>query len=470
MYSEARMKNLPVNLNLFPGSIDVYIVGGSLRDHLLNRPCFDYDLVVSRQADVYAGALASKLHGHAIRLGKPDLGVIRVVSEKGHYDISPINGASIEDDLRQRDFTLNAMAYCPATGEITDILGGRKDLANRIVRMVSPAIFRNDPVRLVRAFRMSASLGFEIDPETAAKIKADAGLVLGAAGERIREELLKVMITPHSHAHLSRMADSGLLFEIIPELAKLRGCIQNHHHSHDAFDHTMEAYRCLEDALNHLDREFPDDAGPIHQRVDGEQSTLLKWAMLLHDTGKPIVRTLDQGGGLHFHGHARKGAEIADEIGKRLRLSNRQRNDIHTIIRYHSRPLLLYLSEKNRDLTDRGLTRFFIACGDLTPDVLLHSIGDSGGKGKADETGDFVRFVKATLRTFYRDYQPKTSAPPLVTGHDLIETFGLSPSPLFKRILRGVETERLAGGVKSKKSALSLAKRLIDAENGDAAS
>ncbi|MEE8399751.1 MAG: HD domain-containing protein [Desulfobacterales bacterium] len=459
------MKNLAVDLNLFPDSMDVYIVGGSLRDHLLNRPCFDYDLVVSRRAEVYADALASKRHGHAIRLGKPDLEIIRVVSEGGIYDISPMNGTSIEEDLRQRDFTLNAMAYCLTTGQIVDPLGGRKDLADGIIRMVSPGIFRDDPVRLIRAFRMSAVLGFDIEPETAAKIEGDAGLVLGAAGERIREELFKIMMTARSHACLSAMADSGLLFEIIPELTKLRGCGQNEHHAHDVFDHSLLAYRYLEEVLNDLDRQLPGSAGPIHQRVNGKQSALLKWAMLLHDIGKPAVRKAAADGRIHFHGHGRKSAEIADKISQRLRFSNRQRHDIDTIIRYHSRPLLLYLSEKKQTLTDRGLTRFFMACGNLTPDVLLHSIGDSRGKGKTEQTDDFVVFAKTALGMYYRDYLPRIQEPALITGHDLIETFGLSPSPLFKEILSGIETERLAGKITSKAAALSAAKRRVEAES-----
>ena len=333
------MIDFPINTKLFSDSSDIYIVGGSLRNHLLNKPIFDYDIVVSANTEVYIHKLASDLQGRVVKIGKSNQGIIRIVTPKCIFDILPLNGQSIEEDLGKRDFTINAMAYHLSSGKIIDIFGGMQDLKDKKIRMVSRQAFRNDPIRLLRAYRMAATFGFKITKETAAMIEKEAGRIRYSAGERIREELIKIMQTEKSHLQIGQMAENRLLFELVPELKALRACTQNEHHSRDVFSHTLSAYDYLEQGLNTLNRDFPEWSHHIIQSCWGKRTALLKWAMLLHDVGKPAVQTKDLNGRIHFYHHSQKGAEIAKKINDSIRLSKMENRFIDTIIRHHTRPL-----------------------------------------------------------------------------------------------------------------------------------
>ena len=455
----------PFDIDFLPESEGAYIVGGSVRDLLLKRSPTDYDIVVSGDAYAYAHLLGARIGGHAVRIGKPGMDTVRVVADIGIFDISAVQGASIEEDLGERDFTINAVALEISSGEIIDIFGGAGDLAEKRIRMVSRRIFQQDPVRLIRAFRMGADLGFVIEPETEAMIGKEAVNIKDTAGERVREEFFKVLRSPNSYAYLTRMVDAGLLLEIFPEMKVLKGFGQNKHHSYDVFEHTMKAYCRLEGLVN---RSEPCPAGTselIRNTIKGKRSALLKCAMLLHDVGKPSARTTDETGAVHFFGHNARSAEIAERIAVRLRFSNREASYLEAVIRAHNRPLHLYLAQEKGTLTSKGMTRFFIKCGELTPDVLLHSIADERGKGSAVDDGAFDRFVTTLSANYPGDYLPRARGPALLTGYDLMAAFELSPSPLFGDILAAVEEGRLSGEIRSKEDALALAANIIDRGN-----
>jgi len=258
------------------------------------------------------------------------------------------------------------MAYSLSSGKIIDCTGGMKDIADKKIRMVSNTAFEKDPVRLIRAYRIGASLNFEIDTNTVSAIRKNAKLIKNSAGERIRSEFLRILQT-----FISQMADTGLLFAIFPELGKLKGCIQNRFHQYDVFEHTMKAFYHLENILNNK----------ITHSIDENTASLLKFAILLHDTGKPLVKKTDNEGNVRFYGHSKKGAEITKEISSRLKLSTKEKYFVDFIIRNHIDPLHLFIAKSKGTLTNKGITRFFIKCGDNTPYLLLHSIADMKGKG-----------------------------------------------------------------------------------------
>ena len=179
---------LPIDTNVFPQKKGVYIVGGSIRDLLCGRTPIDYDLAVTTAPDRFARSLASRTAGHVVEFGKHGHTILRVVTGDDYFDIMPLNGESIEDDLHRRDFTINALALELSYGNLIDPTGGRRDLAAKNVRMVDRDAFRNDPVRLLRAYRMAATFDFTIDKDTEAAISQDADLIRKSAAERIREE------------------------------------------------------------------------------------------------------------------------------------------------------------------------------------------------------------------------------------------------------------------------------------------
>jgi tRNA nucleotidyltransferase/poly(A) polymerase len=438
-----------------------YIVGGSIRDLLLGRSPSDYDIVVIESPDKYACDLAMRCNGHVVKIGKQNQTIFRVISEGNIFDISAIEGKTIEDDLKKRDFTINAIGYSLTSGKLIDLLEGIKDLSLKTIRMVSTDIFQKDPVRLLRAYRIGAMYDFEIETETASAIANNAKLIKTSAGERIRAELFKILYQAKSYGYIDQMAKSGLLFEILPELTALKGCYQNEHHKHDVLDHSLAAYSQLETLLN--DRNInPEMSDFLNRDMDKERSALLKCSILLHDIGKPSSLTIGNDSKIHFFGHDKIGAEIAKQISIRLKFSNNEANYIDFIIRNHIAALHLYNSGIKNPPSNKSLTRFFIKCGDMTPDILLHTIADIKGKGNEDKRNeDFLSFASYLLKEFFSGYEVKKTGLRLITGNDLIEEFGLSPSPLFKRILYLVEESRISNDIKNREEAFSLVKELI---------
>ena len=443
-----------LDIKIIPKIKGAYIVGGSIRDIILGRFPFDYDIAVFGNPEKFAKKIAVKKSDHIIELGKKDHKIIRVISDNKIFDISSANGQTIEDDLLKRDFTINAMAYSLSSGRIIDCAGGMKDLADKKIRMVSDTAFEKDPVRLIRAYRIGASLNFEIDTNTVSAIRKNAKLIKNSAGERIRSEFLKILQTPESHLYISQMADTGLLFAIFPELGNLKACFQNRFHQYDVFEHTMKAFYHLENILNNK----------ITHSIDENTASLLKFAILLHDTGKPLVKKVDNEGNVHFYGHSKKGAEITKEISSRLKLSTKEKYFIDFIIRNHIDPLHLFIAKSKGTLTNKGITRFFIKCGDNTPCLLLHSIADMKGKGDASKE-EFIEFAKNMILKYFSEFMQRKKMPALITGNDLINIFGLSPSPLFKKIISKVEEARLSNQINTRQEALSLVKKILNCGN-----
>jgi tRNA nucleotidyltransferase/poly(A) polymerase len=455
---------IPFNKDILPEAKGTYIVGGTVRDLLLHRTPTDYDIVVTKDPENFAIKMAQRTKGHVIQLGKPGQTTLRVASGDKIFDITSLNGKSIEDDLKKRDFTINAMAYHVYSEEIIDCLGGLQDLADKTVRMVSRKIFINDPVRLIRAYRIAAHLNFRIESQTASTIKSDAKLIHNSAGERIRVELFSMLGTSKSYDYLSQMDSSGLLTEILPDLAPLKGCLQNRHHLYDAFEHTLKAYDHLEILLNDLKIVLPDTFAQIRQYVQKNRPALMKCAILLHDIGKPRVKSTDSNGRTHFYGHARKSADLARKISRKLRFSNHEKQFIDFIIRNHMRPLFLFTAHEKKTLTPKSITRFYKKCGDNTPALLLHAIADIKAKQNRTDQKNIalISFFKKMIYDFFYRFKPRINEPPLITGRDLIEIFGLSPSPLFKTILDRVDEAKLTDTIKNRTEALALAKEYLE--------
>ena len=454
---------IPFNKNILPRLKGTYIIGGSVRDLLLGRTPTDYDIAVTGNPEQFAEKLIAKSDGHLVRLGKPGQMIIRVISGDLIFDITSLNGTSIEDNLNQRDFTINAIAYDLYSERIIDCLGGLQDLADKKVRMVSKEIFKKDPVRLIRAYRIGACLNFEIEAKTATAITSNTKLLKNIAGERIRVELFTMLGTSTSYLYLSQMAISGLLTTIFPDLDRLKGCFQNHHHHFDGFEHTMRAYGHLETLLNDPGKILPDTSAKIHQYIHKNKPALIKCAILLHDIGKPLMKTLNSSGKCHFYGHARKSADMAQKISQRLRFSNHERQFIDGIIRNHMKPLSLFTAYEKKTLTQKGITRFYKKCGEYTPALLLAAIADTKAKqNKLNEKNKALKsFLKKMIFEYFYHYQPISDEPPLVTGRDLIHVFGLTPSPLFRKILDLVDDAKLTKTIENRSEALELIKDVL---------
>jgi poly(A) polymerase len=452
--------NFPFDFDLLPQKEGVYIVGGTVRDILLGQRPVDFDIAVAGHSEAFAEKLAARLLTHPILMGKPGKEAIRIVSKGGIIDIVRLNGALIDDDLTQRDFTVNAMAYSLGESRLIDPLQGQKDLAYGLIRMVSNTSFKKDPVRLLRAFRFAAVLGFAIEPNTLKSIRSNAGLMTTSAGERIRAELFKLLESDQSYPYLRQMESAGLLFEIFPVLKDLIGRRQNRHHAFDVFDHTLCAYHGMEHFFNTLSAKTPEPVFSAIHHMDKKQKGLLKYALLLHDIGKPSTASEDVNGNIHFYGHGQRSASMAETIGKTHRLSVDEINYVTDVISNHNRPRHLFALDQKKQLTPKAVVRFFLACGDRTPDILLHAVADHLGKGHGRENG-FIEFAMHMIRHYLAGYKPKKLEKPFITGHDLIDSFGLTPSPLFRKILTHIEESRLIDEIKTREEALSRIKDFL---------
>ena len=446
--------------NILPQQKGTYIIGGSIRDLLLGRVPADYDIACAGNPEKFAKKILAQSGGHFVRLGKSDQVIFRVISYGMIFDIASLNGASIEEDLNKRDFTVNAIAYDLCSEKIIDCLGGLKDLADKKVRMVSKEIFKKDPLRLIRAYRIGACLNFKIESRTTESIAFHVKLLKNIAGERIRPELLSMLDASASYPYLTQMANNGLLGEIFPGFGRLKGCFQNNYHQFDVFEHTLRAFEHLETILNKPEAILPDISIKFCRYIEKTRPALLKCAILIHDMGKPLTKTLDSNGKCRFYGHAPKSAQMAQAIGQRLRFSNQEQRLIHCIVRYHMTPMSLFTAYEKKTAIKKGIIRFYKKCSDITPAVLLAAMADTQAKQDKMtwQAKNFISFIKMLLYDYFTNYQFVNAKPPLITGHDLIHVFGLAPSPLFKKILELVDEAKLTLAVKNRSEALELVK------------
>jgi tRNA nucleotidyltransferase/poly(A) polymerase len=454
---------LPIDTNVFPWKKGVYLVGGSIRDLLCQRTPIDYDLVVTNDPARFARELASSTAGHVVEFGEHGHTVLRTVTADYYFDITPLNGASIEDDLQRRDFTINALALEVSTGKLVDPAGGRQDLAAKKIRMVSRDVFRKDPVRLIRAYRMAATFNFIIDKDTEAAISRDAALINNSAAERIKEELFKILKSTGSHAQLACMAHSGLLFSVFPELLQLKKYPAGDNQPANLFEQTLDAYHHLEKLLYSRELTLPAPGDRLLQDIDSTRAILLKWAVLLQNIGQSSARQETAGETLRFEDHAALSATMAREICRKLKFSRRQSETIEFIIRHHLEPLFVFNARRDKASDDRAFIRFFMRCGDHTPAILLQAMAGFISRRASQDPAiqAFSEFVIESIDNYYSVLRPRALKPPPLTGRDLIKEFGLKPSAAFKQILKAIEEEHLARQNLTREQALELVEKML---------
>ncbi len=446
---------------IFPKIQGAYLVGGSVRDHLLGKVPVDYDLVVSENPGEYGRRIASKMPGHLVEIGKPGQAIVRVVSRKISVDISAIEGKTIDEDLKRRDFSINAMAYELASGKLIDEVGGQQDLSHKVVRMLTPRAFVNDPVRLLRAFRLAAGLEFTIEPSTLAAIAQHAELIRKSAAERITDELFKLQQSDSSHPYLLQMYDSGLLLQLFPEFMAKKKDPPKSKGDRPAMEDTFAAYGRLEALLKDPARHLPASLEPSYREFKGTVKALLKFSILWHNLGGPAVdgRNTD----LLNDVNAKRSAEMAQRLCRRYRFANRHTDYICFVIENQTWPFSLFSADQNNTLTRDETIRFFMQSRSQTPALMLHAVaemcalqGENSPRSRA-----FFDFVIHLLQDEHTVFKEQAALPPLITGRDLISEFELEPSPLFKKILHIIEEARLCGKARTRSDALQMAKEIL---------
>jgi poly(A) polymerase len=395
-------------------------VGGCVRDFLLGREPQDYDI-----ATAALPAQIEALFPHTVPVGRK-FGVMLVVEDGQQFQVATFRAeADYQDgrhpecvsfgdamaDARRRDFTVNGLFYDPIREELHDWVGGEADLRAKLLRTIGSATerFAEDHLRLLRAVRFAAQLGFQIEPATFAALKADATKIQTISAERIREELVKLLRPPHAALGLELLRESGLLEQILPEIAATVACDQSpdFHPEGTVFQHL-----CL--MLAQLPADAPES---------------LPWAVLLHDVAKPVTAGRDPAtGSMHFYGHEKIGTEMTRGILERLRFPRKQIEEIAACVRRH-------MQFKDAPQMRKSTLRRLLLRPTLPVELELHRLDCLGSHGRLDVYEFLVEQAKQL------DQQPALR-PPLLTGGDLI-ALGMTPGPAMGALLAEIREKQL---------------------------
>ncbi|MFA5976405.1 MAG: HDIG domain-containing metalloprotein [Elusimicrobiota bacterium] len=469
------------------GNRSLFLVGGPPRDLLLNLPCHDWDLVGSKARSA-AQALARRLKARFIVLDEA-FQIYRVVwrsSEDARpiiIDFAELQGGSIEKDLARRDFTINAMALpissfgkVPLEEHLIDPFGGQRDLKHRVLRAVSKKAFKEDPLRLLRAFRFSAQFNLSIAPETARWIKTFCKPIqaryLGVAPERVREELLRLLSQRIAGATLRVMERYGLLRNLFPEMEPGRRTAVRYYGSGGVLKHALQTVSHLDWILDQIQAQrftrlfkTPEVSAGVQtylaESIGGfPRSAWLKLAGFLHDIGKPATARM-KNGRLRFFGHEEVGAALARKVMEGLRTSRQEVQVVRGWIRNHMRLGNLAASPR---VTDKAIARFFRDLNGEGVGMILVSLADHYGylaRPRWGKAKDPVERLAAYLWQSYFMQREKLQPPRLIDGTILMRRLRLKPGPLIGRLLEEIQDAQLEGKVHTVQEAVAFAKKRL---------
>lgn len=415
-----------------------YWVGGCVRDELLGRAPVDYDIATDATPD----RIAALFH-RTVPVGR-QFGVMLVVEGGRPFEVATFRTeggyadgrrpgtvcfSTAEQDARRRDITVNGLFYDPVAGRLHDWVGGRADLEARRVRMIGDAAerLREDHLRLLRVVRFAAQLGFSIEAETFEAVRAHAALIRGVSVERVQEECLRLFRPPHAARALDLLRDTGLLVEVLPEVAALEGCEQSpeHHPEGSVYEHVRRMLELL-----------PADAPEA-----------LPWAVLLHDVGKPATVVRDEvTGTIHFYGHEKVGAAMAEALLRRLRFPLRMIDPVVMAVARH-------MQFKDVPQMRKSTLRRLLLRPTFPLEIELHRLDCLGSHGRLDVHDLLVKEAEALA------HRPALR-PPLLGGEDL-KALGVAPGPGMGVLLREVRERQLADELLTRGEAIAFVRRWL---------
>ncbi|HEY9791987.1 MAG TPA: HDIG domain-containing metalloprotein [Candidatus Obscuribacterales bacterium] len=463
--------------------VKVVLVGGYIRDALLGlyderRPPHDFDYAVLGGKAIELGhKAADALGGHFVLLDEA-LDTCRVVVDNDHssgglapagaedsglapagtrtavqIDFAGCMGGTLDTDLKRRDLTINALAWDPEKPDvIIDTVGGLEDLGAKRIKVISEQSLVDDPLRLLRVFRFAAALNFQIQPETLALVDKHAALLKNVAAERVSYELFRVLDTGIAGDATKQMADAGLLEIIFPELAACRRVPPNAFHHLGLFDHSVQTLIECEDAYP----ELPAWTSEYFERPLAHYCSRVaatKLASLLHDIGKPSTWTVRPDGKHTFIGHDKLGAEMVEEIAKRLKWARPVERFISSMVRWHLRPGGLF---HQGPPTERAVYRFYRDVGPDLPELILLSQADfraTRGPGLLEGREILEKQISELLNGYVVFIEGRKRTPRLLDGRDVMQLLEIGPGPVIGEILELLEEARSLGEVMNKQQA-----------------
>lgn len=468
-----------------------YYVGGAVRNSLLKKYSTDIDIALPKQDLIAVSkALAHKLKATAFEMDG-EFGVWRISSKNGlQIDVCAIIGKDIKQDLKRRDFTINAFA-CPVSKvrnikikeksyllvlkpkDILDLNKGVQDLKAKVIRANNNLVFKEDPLRLFRAFRTAAQLNFKITPATFALIKKYSKFSAQPAGERIQEELKKIFKEKNTAFYLKEMQEAGLFKTLLPELEKQKSCAKCYYGEGGVWAHTLlvvERMEFLLDKVSEIFKPYGKQMANIAQ-----DKALYKMAAFLHDIAKPATAKMMKGR-LRFFYHEEKGAIMAKDFLKKLKYSNDEIKMICKMIEFHLRPSNL---ASNEIVTDKGIYKFFkelsfaglpmllLCWSDYTSYVSVvqtkalikkahapvMTIEEARKKENIGKTLRHMQMLNFLISKYFTEKQKIVLPPKLLDGKQIMEILNITPSPLVGDILEKLTLAQVEGKITDAKTA-----------------
>ena len=446
------------------GGQPAWVVGGTVRDELLGRPLQDVDLAVAGEVEPAARAIARAVGGPVFRLSEA-FGAWRIVDGDRIYDVSPLQGGTIEEDLGRRDFTVNAMARPLEGGELIDPRGGQADLESRTLRVLGAEAYRDDSLRPLRLARLAAELDFAPDPETERLTSAAAQLVGSASPERQFAELRRLVLAPGVLDGISLADRLGLLEAVLPELAALHGVEQSHFHHLDVFDHSIEVLAREVELESRLEEVFgelePRLRAILDEPIGDELSRLeaIRFGALLHDVGKPATRGVRPDGRITFIGHDAVGQDMVHRLCRRLRTSERFARFVGGLTRHH---LVLGFLVHQRPLSRDSVYGYLNYTQPVEVEVTLLSCADRlATRGKNAETAIAKHLELAReLMAEALDWRASGGPRPPLRGDELARELDIEPGPELGRLLERLRQAAFTGEAVDRDQAVELARRL----------
>jgi len=453
---------------------DIYLVGGFLRDIMLTCETRDIDFAIQGreyQIAQLAKSIARRFHGSPFLMDEDNTVWRIVLADDYRIDIARLHGDSILSDLSKRDFTINAMAInvrhaVPSVNQmnIIDPFRGKNAIKRRVLVPVSKGIFHSDPVRILRAYRLAAQYDFRIPLRLRSLVRRSASELKRTSGERVWEELNKILMNQRSWSWLSRMEKDSVLSQILPEVENMKKARDFYFHP-SLWHHSIESLEAFEEILAKPEVYFGDFAQKIAEHFSMPVSGMVpkfvydKLAVLLHDIGKPDTVTIEKGR-VRFFGHEGEGIRKIASIAERLKISRAGRHIMKTVVAAHMRPGTL---TEVPEITDRAIWRLFRDLKDETLDVLVASIADRLSYKRFGRDLAGIERHNKTIRYILERYysaSERVKPPRLVNGNDIMETLSLSTGPKIGELLEKIEEAQADGIIHTKEQAIEYLKKI----------